>query len=154
MNNLIAELSKMEEIIIFDKEIANGNFGIGKSKLLKNNISNYLCLISIPNLDLLTEEEKNIFAKGEYKELLQKTLTIPNRETILYGVAVPEHFVPNGSLVLEFVYGKNTVNVPDDKYYQFVKAQREYIYNCIDKLKKQLKSKLNINVEIFIDKRG
>ena len=72
---------------------------------------------------------------------------------IMYNPPMPEHAVKNGTLVLEFVYGKNTSIIPEEQYSLLIRKQKEFIKNISEEIKNEIKEKLGLNCEIFINKR-
>ena len=72
---------------------------------------------------------------------------------VMYDPPAPDHYVENGSLVLEFVYGKNTKKVSDEEYITLYKNQKAFIEAMTDSIKNVFFDKLGINCEIFVSKR-
>lgn len=156
----------IDEIIDFNKYdlmIENSLLYFGQAKSHKENIkSKYYSLLNDFYVEKLSEEHKIILEKKEqideetinivkstYKEVLKKG----EYENIMYNPPLPEHHVKNGSLVLEFVYGKNVQTFSKEEYAELVKKQRNLIEEVNNELKKEISEKLNISVVVFVEKR-
>lgn len=147
----------------FDSKIENANLYFGPSNDMKNNIgSKYLSVLnnfyfsSLSNEELITLENKNK-VDNEVLNIIANTYKKSIRKDgvsgIMYNPPLPEHYVENGSLVLEFVYGKNTTKVKEEEYIELYKAQKAFIDTIIKDIKEEVSNKLGINCEIFVDKR-
>lgn len=143
--------------------INNSGLYFGVSTMFKSNIkSDYYNLLNDFYIDNLSDDNKNklaskdtvddevlLIVKETYKEVLKKG----NSNYIMYNPPLPEHSVINGSIVLEFVYGKNSQKLSNDEYIELVKKQRKFIKEINNSLIKELSEKFNIPVNIFVEKR-
>lgn len=156
-------LNKNIDISSFDKKIEEANLYFGTSNDILCNInSKYFSLLNKFYFSKLSEEDlvtlrnkKEIddevleVVKRTYKECLKKE----GVSGVMYNPPLPKHYVDNGSLVLEFVYGKNTKKFSDDEYIEIYRQQKIFIDNMIKEIKKEVAEKLGINCEVFISKR-
>ena len=115
----------------YDEKINASGLYFGKSNDIKHNISSdYFSVLNNFYVEKLSLEEQELF-KTNALDVVKKTyiniLKKDNQTMIMYNPPMPEHNVKNGNLVLEFVYGKNIVIIPDDQYLKFIKRQREFI---------------------------
>ncbi len=171
MNNIkeiykLGFIKYLNDIIDFkkyDNWIENSNLLFGISKSHENNVSsNYYSLLNDFYIEKLSEEDKKILSdkktideevvtivKKTYKEVLKKS----DYNTIMYNPPLPEHSVKNGSIVFEFVYGKNIKKINDDNYAQLIKKQREFIKMINAKLIKEIYEKIDSDSNIFVEKR-
>ena len=144
----------LDEVIDFkkyDEMIDNSSLYFGESNDIDHNISTkYFTVLNRFYIDELLEKDINLdLVKSSYVDVLKKG----NDENIMYNPPMPEHIVKNGSLVLEFVYGKNTVSLSGDEYVEHIKKQREFINKMIEVIKKDIKEKLGLECSIFVSKR-
>ncbi len=87
--------------------------------------------------------------KKTYKEVLKKGET----ETVMYNPPIPKHSVKNGSIVFEFVYGKNSKKLNEDEYVDNMKKQREFIVKINNMLIKEIEEIMEVPCSIFVEKR-
>lgn len=151
------------DIVSFNEKIENANLYFGPSNDINCNInSKYFSILNnfyfnnfssedIQKLENKKEIDNEVFdlVARTYKECLKKN----GVSGIMYNPPRPEHYVVNGSLVLEFVYGKNTKQISDDKYLDLYRKQKDFINLIVEEIKKEVEEKLGINCEIFISKR-
>ncbi len=162
-DSLLIYLCRIIDFKEYDKEINSQNLYINSSKRRLNNIgSDYYSLINNIYIDKLSDEQKNIILEKNYvdEELIQLVentyfyiLKKGNDEHVMYSPPMPNHSVKNGSLVLEFSYGKNKIELTDEEYLDLSRKQRLYIHKINNKLKNEVENKLKIPCEIFIEKR-
>ena len=159
----ISYLHSIIDIKKYDDIVNHSELYFGQSNSVFRNIeSNYYSLINDFYIDNLSEEHKQILnskntiddevlliVKDTFKDVLKKG----NSEYVMYNPPIPEHRVLNGSLVLEFVYGKNSQKLSNDEYIDLVKKQRDFIKKINESLIKELSETLNIPVYIFVEKR-
>ena len=139
----------------YDQMIDESNSYFGESNDILHNISSkYLTVLNSIYLDKILEvDDSSIdveFVKKTYVEALKK---IDGETNIMYDPPLLEHIVKDGSLVMEFVYGKN-VDVPSDvEYVELMKKQKEVINKVMEEIKKEVKEKLNLECVVFVSKR-
>lgn len=141
----------------YDEKINNSGLYFGKSNDVKHNIlSDFLSILNNFYVEKLSEEDKEKLNINDI-EVIKKTyidiLKKGNDKMIMYNPPMPEHAVKNGTLVLEFVYGKNTSIIPEEQYSLLIRKQKEFIKNISEEIKNEIKEKLGLNCEIFINKR-
>lgn len=166
MNNFLTEVYENEFIDFlnrnidfkkYDDMIENANLLFAPSTSFKKNIeSKYFRNINKMFVDKLPNDYKEIIkndvtnvVEETYKDVLKKG----DLETVMYNPPLPEHRVKNGSIVFEFLYGKNIKTLNDDEYVQNMIKQREFIDKVSELLKKEVEEKLNVSCAIFIEKR-
>ena len=159
-NELINFLQKEIDFKKYDKEIEESNLYFGKSISIKNKLSEYFELRNNLYIENLSEEEKNTLNsdnKQDVYELIKNTykkvITKENANNIMYDPPMPSHYVKNGSLVLTFIYGRNTEEVEDNKYKDLIIKQKQFIENIVKEITNEIKNKINIDTIIFIEKR-
>ena len=146
----------------YDEEIDNSNLFFGTSRSFVSNInSKYFNLINTFYVDKLSESDINIISNYEddetafsviertYKEVLKKG----DSDMIMYNPPVPEHNVKNGSIVFEFVYGKNIKKFSDEEFIQVLSSQRIFINNLVTRIENEIESFMGITCSIFVEKR-
>lgn len=162
MEAFILYLKENIDFSYYDNKFSNSNLYFGKSLTIINNLkSDFYNLKNSLYLDNLEDEYKNIINSKDtideeiidvvsktYKKVIEK----PNVKYVMYNPPMPEHNVENGSLVLEFSYGKNTKRMDDNEYVEFVKKQRQFINDVNEELKKEIYNKLGIKCFIFVKK--
>ena len=155
--------SRIIDIVSFDDKVENANLYFGPSNDIHCNInSKYFSILNKFYFNSFSSEDINMLENKNkidnevlklvartYKECLKKD----GVSGIMYNPPKPEHYVVNGSLVLEFVYGKNIKNLSDDEYLEIYSKQKDFINSMVEEIKKEVKEKLGINCEIFIGKR-
>lgn len=146
-----------------DSRVENANLLFGPSNDINNNIgSKYFSVLndfyfsSLTNEELITLENKRVvdaevigIVENTYKNSIRKD----GVSGMMYEPPRPEHYVENGSLVLEFVYGKNIKKVPNTEYIKLYRDQKDFINSMIEDIKQDVENRLGINCEIFVDKR-
>ncbi|MBQ3298044.1 MAG: hypothetical protein IJG97_04470 [Bacilli bacterium] len=146
-----------------DSIVDNANLYFGPSNDITYNInSKYFSVLNSFYFSSLTDEE--LIALENKKSIDNEVLDIVARtyknslrkdgvSGVMYDPPAPDHYVENGSLVLEFVYGKNTKKVSDEEYITLYKNQKAFIEAMTDSIKNVFFDKLGINCEIFVSKR-
>lgn len=172
MNNKIYDLYKkgleiyLDKVIdfsIYDEKVKNSNLYFSESNSINKNLSSkfygLLNEIYIENLNedyIKIIENKNIVDE-ELLDIVSKTykevLTKKGVKNIMYNPPMPSHFVLNGSLVLEFVYGKNSAKFREEDYAKLVKLQRDFINKMNNEICLEIETKLNIKCTVFVEKR-
>lgn len=163
MDGLIQLLEENINFEQYDKLLDSSNLFVVPSTCIKKNLnSNYYSLLNFINLEKIdnvyieklnskvsVDEEVINIVKSTYKEVLKKG----DSEYIMYAPPIPDHRVPNGSIVLELVIGKSNCNYDVDRYLELIKKQREYIEKINNDIKKIIEEKMGIPCVIFFDKR-
>ena len=155
--------NKMIDIVSYDNKVENACLYFGPSNDINCNInSNYFSILNNFYFSKFSSEDINKLENkkeidNEVLELVARTyiecIKKDGVSGIMYNPPKPEHYVVNGSLVLEFVYGKNTKKISDDEYMDIYRKQKDFINSMVEELKKEVTEKLGINCEIFISKR-
>ena len=128
INNLFVEKLSIEDINML------------MTKFDRNNISDELILIVERTYkDVIYDN----FIKGEYQDIICK---------VCYGSVVPFNMVDNNALTFKIYYGKNLIDKNGDEFIELHKKQLEFFNSLIDKLKNEVKEKLNINCEVLLEK--
>ena len=164
---LIKIIDSIVDFNDIDKKIENSNLYFGPSKTLqaspknKNINSKYFAFLNPLFIEKLSIEDINILKNKELIDnetinIVLKTLkdiiTKDGVSKVCYNPPMPKHFVDNGTLVLQFVYGKNTKKITGDDFFTNDKAQKEFIEEMTNYIKTKIKNKLNIDTHIFVDK--
>ena len=130
--------------------------------IFKNLGSNYFSLLNEFYLDKLEDCYKNILSSKSniddevfliVKETYKKVLKKDDSEFIMYNPPLPEHRVKNGSIVFEFVYGKNSEKLNEEEYLKNMKKQREFIDKISGLIIREVEEKLEVACTIFAEKR-
>lgn len=156
-------LNRRIDISCFDQKIEQANLCFGPSNDICCNInSRYFSLLNKFYVNKLSNEDLVILGNKKeidnevlelvgrtYKECLKKE----NVSGVMYNPPKPKHYVDNGSLVLEFVYGRNTKKFSDGEYMEIHHQQKDFINGMVTEIKKDVEEKLGLNCEVFISKR-
>ena len=128
INNLFVEKLSIEDINLLI------------NKFDKDNVSEDLInMIERTYKDVIYDN----YINGEYQNIIYK---------VCYGPAVPFNMVNNDALVFKIYYGKNLIDLAGDKFIELHKKQLAFFDDLIDKLKNEVKEKLNINCDILLEK--
>ena len=65
---------------------------------------------------------------------------------------MPKHVVENGTIVLQFLYGKNSKKTIKEEFHKNNKIQKEFIEEMTNYISHKIKNSLNVNTKIFINK--
>lgn len=147
----------------YESMIEKSNLFFSPSNSIDKNMkSNYYSLLNQFYFDKLDDKDKEILLSKDvtssdikriieksYKEVLKKG----DMEYVMYNPPIPNHRVKNGSLVFEFVYGKNREKLNDEQYTVNMIKQREFISKINELLKRDIEEKIGIPCEIFVEKR-
>ncbi|MBR2840519.1 MAG: hypothetical protein IKF01_01460 [Bacilli bacterium] len=147
----------------YESMIEKSNLFFSPSNSIDKNMkSNYYSLLNQFYFDKLDDKDKEILLSKDvtssdikriieksYKEVLKKG----DMEYVMYNPPIPNHRVKNGSLVFEFVYGKNSEKLNDEQYTANMIKQREFISKTNELLKRDIEEKIGISCEIFVEKR-
>ncbi|MBQ3297313.1 MAG: hypothetical protein IJG97_00760 [Bacilli bacterium] len=156
-------LNKNIDVGSFDEKIERANLCFGPSNDINCNInSKYFSLLNDFNFNKFSDQDLIILENKEsvdnevlemvertYKESLKKD----NVSGVMYKTSLPKHYVKNGSLVLEFIYGKNIKKLSDEEYMEIYNQQQVFINNIVEEFKKEVSEKIGLNCEIFVSKR-
>lgn len=71
---------------------------------------------------------------------------------VSYGEFHPGNFVSNNALALKIFYGKNKKQMTDEEYLKNMKDKKDYLNNLVERMKNEIKEKLDINIEILTEK--
>lgn len=139
----------------YDQMIDESNLYFGESNDIEHNISSkFFTVLNGIYLDKILEvEHSNIdfeFVKRTYVDALKK---LDGDTNIMYDPPLAEHIVKDGSLVMEFVYGKNIAVPSNIEYVELMKKQKEVINKVIEEIKKEVKEKLDLECAVFVSKR-
>ena len=127
LNDLFIEKLSIDDISLLE----NSNINDPNSKIMEMIDNTYRNII------------KNNYNKGKYLDLVYK---------VCYGPIMPSNFVNNDSLVFKIYYGKNVINVDDKDYIELRNKQIQFLSEIINKIKKEVKEKTNVDCEILIEK--
>ena len=126
----------------FDEKIESANLFFAPSNDIHCNVnSKYFSVLNDFYLSKLSEDEL-VSLEGK-KEIDSKVLEVVERtykecikkdgvSGIMYGKPRPDHYVENGSVVLEFVYGKNTRKLSDEEYMEIYRQQKNFINSMVE----------------------
>ena len=128
INNLFVEKLSVEDINLL------------MTKFDKNNISNEL-------IDVIDKTYKDViydnYIKGEYKKNIYK---------VCYGPVVPFNMTDNNAIVFKIYYGKNLIDLDGNKFIELHEKQLAFFEEIKEKLKNEVKEKLNVNCEVLLEK--
>ncbi len=169
-------LSTIIDLKKYEQEIDNSNLYIGKNikyKVLNKYLDlDYLFLINNLFIEKLNENDINLLQNFNENNISNDLLNMVERTfkeiikdnylnneyqdkiyKICYGPVVPSNFVDNDALVFKLYYGKNIKEILDtDKFLEINQKQISFINDIINKIKKEIKEKLNVNCEILLEK--
>ena len=125
---------------LFVEKLSTSDIDLILNKFDKNNIDSEL-------LNIIDKTYKDIiydnYINGEYKDVVYK---------LCYGNFAPTNVVNNNSLVFMIVFGKNLIDLEDDKFIELTKKQYSFFEKLINELKEEVFSKLNITCDIILKK--
>ncbi len=141
----------------YDQLIDNSGLYFGESNNIDKNInSKYFSMITKFFVENMSDEDITLLENddlGVIERTFRNVIKKKNSTNIMYDPPMPEHYVSNGSLVFEFVYGKNTAKVPDDYYAELITKQKKVINDTCNRLKKEIEDKFGLNCVVFVSKR-
>ena len=159
----------------YDEEISSSDLGIGDNRAhikLKSELNeyfnlNHFYLLNYFNIDVLSEEDKNILVNGTdeeknsviertFKEVIKRNVSTAkaDRYKINYtGTNSLNDYKYNDELVLALYYGPNKEKYGSKEAYldHYVKRV-EYLNELSNKLVKEIREKLNIDASVIIRK--
>ena len=152
-----------------DKQIENLNLSFAPSKIQLEKVKNtdlnskyFFCLnqfyvekLSPEKIKILLEkeqidEEVMQIINDTFKEIIKKD----NCEMITYTYPTPERIIKNGTVVLEFVYGKNKEQKTGQDFMNLIRNQRELLDKLKMEIENVIKEKLQVEARVLIEKRG
>ena len=159
-NTFINYFNKQININKYDEIIKNENLLINPTDNYNSNINSiYYKFINNFYIEKLNDKDKEIILQKEnideelYSIVKRTYIDILKNNNADKNLYYPNYIVQNGSLVLIFSYGKTNKELNDEEYYELSKKQKEFIKKINTELKLEVQEKLNINCEIFIEKR-
>lgn len=98
-----------------------------------------------------SETEDNLIklVKKTYKEVLLK----PGVKRITYNPPTPDRIVENGSVVFELSYGKNIIELSNEKYIENLRKQQKVLKELTENIEHQVKVKMNVPCKVIVEKR-
>jgi hypothetical protein len=159
----------------YDEEISTNELGIGDNHAqiqLKSGLNEYLNLnhfyiLNSFNINILSEEDKNKLLNEEIEEqykIIEKTF----REVIKYNDSSIKKdrykvnytystdikdYAYNDELVIALYYGSNKNKYGSkEEYLNHYNKRVEYLNDMTDKIKKEIKDKLNVDASFIIRK--
>ena len=125
---------------LFVEKLSIDDINTLMSKFDKNSITDEM-------MDIISRTYKDViydnYFKGEYQNIVCK---------VCYGPVVPFNMVDNNSLVFKIYYGKNLINLDGDEFIKLHEKQLAFFDELIDKIKNEVKEKLDINCDILLEK--
>lgn len=161
----------------YDKMIGSSELDFGKSTPTKKQLYTlndeyfdldyiflvnrfYIEKLSIEELSILksnNEEEIHKLIENTYKEIIKDNYR--NNEytnqiyKVKYGTSSKEsNFIPNNNIVFKIIYSKNNKKYTDEEYIKNMKEKRDFLNNIIEEIKEEIKSKLDIDCSIIVEK--
>ncbi len=117
---------------------------------LDTNDINYLNECQLNDIQALSIIERT------YKEIVKDNFIHGNysneKYKVNHGVAIPENFADNDSLVIKLFYGRNTEKLEGEEFINNLTKQNEFLKQIKNELIKEITTKLQIPCEIIIEK--
>ena len=161
----------------YDKDICDSKLGFGNVSNevnLKSNLNEFMNLnhiyvlnefliekLDINQIEVLkngSDEDKNRLIKETYKEIIKNNYHFDKYDDKIYKInyinSTSDYgFFDNDSLVLAIYYGKNKNKYGSkEKYLDNYIEKKKYLNNISNKIKKDIKEKLNIKCDIIYNK--
>ncbi len=124
---------------LFIEKLDNSNLDLLKNFNKDNITSNLIDMVKNTCSDVI----KDNYHKGNYIDEIYK---------VCYGPVVPFNFVDNNSLVFNFIYGKNLIEVNGDKFFELDEKQNKFNNETTEELKKEKLDKTGLKAEVLISK--
>ena len=98
-------------------------------------------------IDLVDRTYKEVifdnFNNGNYQDNVSK---------VCYGSLIPSHMVDNNALVFKIYFGKNKIDLSGQEFIELTEKQYDFLDNIANKIKEDIRNKLNTNCEVLIEK--
>ena len=147
-----------------DSKIENANLHFTKSKkaeVNKNINSDYIICLNELFINKLSDNDINILMNKSLVD--EEVLNIVNRsledilikdgvKMITYEYTIPDRIIENGTIVLEFLYAKNDVELRGEDYINNYKKQQEFINTLKQDIEEKVEREFNIKCKLLIDK--
>lgn len=151
----------------YDKLIDDSNLYFGVSTTKENQYksskldSKYLvCLnqfyvekLSINDINTLKNKDG---VDSEVANIIMQTfvdiITKDGATSVSYVPVTPDSIVPNPSIVLSFMYGKNSKSLTGEAFKENLHKQREFIKEFSNKLEKKILDSLGVSGKVLVDK--
>ena len=166
-NGLISMINNKIDFSKYNQEIIDSNLYIGTSKSLldKNNSSKYKFNSSFFTytgelfIEKLSLEHLNTFLSKEtvddevirlVNETFKSIIKIDDVDYIILGPnPTLKRKIPSGNLAFIFVFGKNTKSFGKKEEIELLKKQNVFKENLINKLSKEVKDILGVNLSVI-----
>ena len=125
---------------LFVEKLDINDIDILINKFDKNNISDELIEIIKRTYKMVIYDN---YLDGKYQDIIYK---------VCYGSFIPTNMVSNDSLVLKIYYGKNLIDLNGKEFVDLHQKQLSFINDIMDKIKEDVKNKLDLNCDILLTK--
>ena len=141
---LLNEFLKLDYIFLinnlFVEKLSVEDINLIMTKFNKENISDELIgIVERTYKDVIYDN----YFKGEYQNIIYK---------VCYGPVVPFNMVDNNAVVFKIYYGKNLIDKDGDDFIKLHEKQLAFFDDLINKIKNEVKEKLNVNCEVLLEK--
>lgn len=160
------------DIIIsdLDKKIVDSNLYFGRSnyvadlKKYRNSIleSDYFIILNHLDFSKLDVTDLDVLSRKDtvddevillVKRTLAKVIKVEGKDFITYEFPTPDRVIKNGIFVLEFISGRNTLNLENDKYILNRIEQNKFIDKLILDIQKRIYDIFKLQCHVIRDKR-